>query len=176
MATPTNSKRITSDAERYAAVAALRVKGDRYGHAGIAALAHELALNLNGDKMAAGAATRIADATGYDKGTVSRVSKVVRTNLKARGAALRLNVMEIDKSQANLDAAVKVGEMFKRQPSVKGEGSGAADESNVDVLAILEAWLTESTDEQIRPRMTQIQDVLKRVARERGILKSANAA
>jgi hypothetical protein len=173
MATPTNSKRIVSDAERHAAIAALRIKGDRYGHAGIAALARELALNLNGDKMAAGAATRIADATGYDKGTVSRVSKVVRTNLKARGAALKLDTMSIDKSQANLDAAVAVGELFKRQPAVKGSGSGAADESNVDVLAVLEAWLNDSTDEQIRPRMTQVQDMLKRIARERGIIKNA---
>jgi hypothetical protein len=149
---------VTTSADRANAIVALRIKGDRYGHAAIAGLAHELALNLNGDKLPAGVAKALVESTGYDKGTVSRVGKIVREDRKARGAALKLNVMTIDTTPELLDAAVKVGEMFKRQPSKGAKGEKTAP----DMLAILTDWLLEDGD-AYEARKSQVEDLMARM-------------
>lgn len=148
----------TTAAQRAGAISALRIKGDRYGHAGIAGLAHELALNLNGDKLPAGVAKALVESTGYDKGTVSRVGKIVRENRSARGKALKLDVMAIDSSAESLDIAVKVGELFKRVPSNKGAGEKTAP----DMLAILTDWLLEDAD-AYEARKSQVEDLMSRM-------------
>lgn len=191
-------KATATDAERAAIVSSLRAKGDRYGSAGIAALAHELAVQMNGDKMVSGAAARLVEATGYDKGTVSRVSKVLRENesisiasffkadvdvpvadakaffggkttVRPRDVARALDVMAIESSASSLLGAVIVGKLFKRRPAT----STRAPKDEPDFLALLTAWLLESTDEQYAPRKAQVANLLANIDAERAALAAA---
>lgn len=162
----TNARTITP-AQRFSAVSSLRVKGDRYGHAAIAGLAHELAMRLDGDKFPAGAATSVVEGTGYDKGTVSRVGKIVRTNKAARKAALALDVIALDKastSDATFSQGVAVGELFKRQPA----SGSTRTPAEVDALAVAYDWATGNDT-----RIKALADLVTRLQAEAVAVKKA---
>lgn len=163
MSKKTNRIAAPTTADRVAVIVALRIKGDRYGHAGIAALAKELYLNLDGDKIKSGAAKSLVESTGYDKGTVSRVGKILREDKSARSAVAKLNVMTIDDNEATLSAAVAVGEMFKRKPAT----SKTREAAEPDILADIEAWLNVEDADQFATRMSQIVATLARIEAER---------
>lgn len=159
---------------RAAAVFTARVQGDRYGHVGLGGLAHELAVRLEGDKLPNGVAAKLVTTTGYDKGTVSRISKIVRTDKKARGSAIRFDIMSFDATnEASFDAAVKVGLMFKRQPPAKGS---ARVKSEVDPIAAIYEWLQGSTDDtQYEGRKSLLADMIVRLDDERAALAAGSA-
>jgi hypothetical protein len=155
---------------RAAAVSSFRSQGDRYGHAGIAGLAHELAVRLEGDKLPNGVAAKLVDSTGYDKGTVSRVSKIVRTDKKARTSAIKFDVMTASDSESSFDAAVKVGLLFKRQPAK----ASTRVKTEADPIADVYAWLIASTDDaQYEARKSLVADMLARIDDERAALAAA---
>jgi hypothetical protein len=174
-------KAIATPGDRAAVVAGLRVKGDRYGQAAIAALAHELAVRLSGDKLEAGAQKFLADSTGYDKGILSRIATIVRTDKKARTAALKLDVMALAAATSDnkltpaqvaaLDAAVQVGKLFARKPT----GKSSSGKGERDVLADLQAWLTDDkvNDNGRAARFAQVEDLIARLRAENAAVTAA---
>lgn len=168
-----NTRTITPAAQ-FKAVSGLRVKGDRYGHAGIAGLAALILLRMEGDNMQRGAAAKLVEGTGYDKGTVSRVKGVLVKSSAARAAVTGLDVTGIEKSAASLAAAVTTGELFKRPAAVKGAGKGKG--GDVDILALFTADLEGATDKQFAARVAQYVAVIERVKAERAAKSAGKAA
>ena len=162
----TLATKVSDPAERAAVISALRVKGDRYGHAGIAGLAHELAIRLDGDKFETNAQKTLSESTGYDKGTVSRIAKIIRTDKAARLAAVKIKVELIESTDTTFAAAVKVGEMFKRQPAGKGAGADRKA-TEVDVLAGVHEWLMSADDEQYEARKALVANLLATIDDQR---------
>lgn len=169
----TSTKKIESTFEARTAVAvAVRESGDQYGHAFRAIVAHELVLNLTGDKMVAGAAKRIGEAFGYDKGNVSRMVGVLKDSSPARRAATTLDVLsvatvhngEVIKGEGWV-TAVKVGALFARKSA---SGSSRAKGDGPDVLDLLTKFLTdEGVNENGRAaRMAQVEAIIARVKEE----------
>jgi hypothetical protein len=167
----TNANTDTNDSFNViTATKSLIEKGDRYNQAAIAAIAHMLSLELWEGKIKRGVASKLATDLSYDKGNISRIGKIVATNGKARRAALALDVLHIDDSPETLSVAVKVGAMFKRETGKtadKGTKKSKSESESVDVLALMDSWLREATDEQYAPRRAQVENLLATIDSER---------
>ncbi len=164
-----NSKQTVSDTTRATRIAALSAKGDRYGHAAIAGVANLLVRHLNGDKMERGAAARIAERTGYDKGNLSRIVTILRTDKVARAAATKFDVMSCavgsDKGAA-FDEAVRVGSMFARKTS-KGSGKGSGKGDSSDPLAAFVDFLTNADQKTFDANVALVNAAIARLTAER---------
>lgn len=169
-------------------IAALNTIGRRYTDARNALIARCIAA---GDKQ-----SDVVAATRVDKGDVSRIAKVVNSDAKAKGAALRLKVNAINAGDpASLLAAGKVGETYFRRVKRSATGSTGStapkaladgDSSSValpgnpaeevDVLAIIDAFLLSSADRNTLVNRAEVaRDAIARAFRERSDALKAEA-
>lgn len=171
--------------KRATAIVALRDKSDRYNSAYIAGIAHELALRFNGKSFEKGAQSALVESLGYDKGNMSRIAAIVKSDAKARGAALKVKVLDIDSTPETLAAAVKVGLMFRRvksateptEPTGEGEETTGGVQNDptesTDVLVTVQAWLRAAEGDAFAQRLAHLQDAIETVMAERAAEEAA---
>lgn len=163
------------------AIKGLIAKGDQYGWATKAAIAHVLATEIVEGKIKRGVAAKLSEETGFNKGDLSRIGRIVTDNAKARKAVLLLDVLHIDDNEATLAEAVKVGGLFKRE-TVNGKKvtkngtttesettvkSGKSESEEIDVLALMDAWLRGATDSQFAARLSLVTNLLATIESDR---------
>ena len=164
--------------------------GRTYTQARDCAIAHVLATDIVGTgkdaKVKRGVAAKLATDTGVNKSDVSRIARIVVDNLKARRAALAIDVLHIDDDAASLAAAAEVGKLFVRKdkaasPKVATASTKGSTESetsvtkstdetkseSVDVLALIDSWLRDASDAQFAARLVLLNNLLATIESDR---------
>ena len=183
----------TPDVDQFNVVTAIKgliARGNAYTFATKAAIAHVLATEFADGKVKRGVASKLATDTGMNKGDVSRIARILTDDSKARRAAMGVDVLHIDDNEATLAAAVKVGELFKRETvngkKVKNDGTvtenegtvtKSADKSeSVDTLALIDEWLRTATPKQYAARVAAITALLAQVDSDRATAQAESDA